>query len=255
MRPTYTIKLALLQYSEEFHLEGGSQFSNLIQKHYAAVSDFQPAFLLRSGAGKSSALVPEQVAFQQRLRNSRAVNRDERFGGAAAVAVQGASRELLPRPALAFDENRRVRRSRPSQELIDLLHARAFTHQAPFLADLDGQALIFLLQPLQPAGIVERDRGNARNRRQQLQVIFVETVGGTDAVEINAPDRTLKHRQRHTHQRPYLRARQAFHVPELLAARNIAAHDGDALIHHLPGNSPADSDQLRVLRLAGAGVE
>ncbi len=51
--------------------------------------------------GEGALLVAEQLALQQRLGNRRAVDRQERPVGAAAVLVEGAGDQLLAGAALA----------------------------------------------------------------------------------------------------------------------------------------------------------
>ena len=48
----------------------------------------------------------------------------------------------------------------------------AFSNQTPLLADLHCQALVFLLQPLQAAGVLQCDGGNSCDRRHQLQMLL-----------------------------------------------------------------------------------
>ena len=65
MRPAHSLKFALLQNAQQLHLQRRSQFSNLVQKHHAAIGNFQPAFFLCRRPGERSALVPEQITLQQ----------------------------------------------------------------------------------------------------------------------------------------------------------------------------------------------
>ena len=64
-------------------------------------------------AGKCAPLVAEQLALDERGRKRRAVHADERALASRAPLVQGAREQLLPRPRVAGQKDRRVGRVRP----------------------------------------------------------------------------------------------------------------------------------------------
>ncbi len=67
----------------------------------------------------------EQLAFQQRLGDGGAVDRQERLVGAAAVLVQGAGDQFLAGAALAEDQHVDILRRDAADRLAHLLHDRA----------------------------------------------------------------------------------------------------------------------------------
>src|SRR5262252_854148 len=116
--------------------------------------------------------MPKQVALQQSLWNRGTVDRHKWLGTALTVTMQGPRSQLLARPTLAFNQYGRIRGSNPGQKLKDLLHPRTFAHQALVLSDLHGESLILLLEPLQPARIVQRHGRNSSHSCDQLQMIL-----------------------------------------------------------------------------------
>src|SRR3989441_241461 len=61
----------------------------------------------RGGAGERALLVAEQLGLEERLRQRRAVDGDEGPVAPRRALVDRARHQLLTRPALALDENRR----------------------------------------------------------------------------------------------------------------------------------------------------
>ena len=83
--------------------------ADLVEKQRAAVGLLEQAALLRLGVGEGAALVAEQLALQQVLRNRRAVHLDERpFATAGRVAPDQVGDQLLAGARLALHQHRRV---------------------------------------------------------------------------------------------------------------------------------------------------
>src|SRR5262249_58234917 len=91
----------------------------------AALSCFQFAFLLSDSSGERSFLVTEEFAFEQRLGQSRAVDRDERRVRASAVLVNSARGQLLARAALAENQDSGTGWRDAGDALVDFTHALA----------------------------------------------------------------------------------------------------------------------------------
>src|SRR5690606_21109081 len=97
------------------------------------------------------ALVAEELALQDRLRDRRAVDRDEGFRGTCGEIVHTACDQLLARATLAQEEDRRGR----GRRLADDVHAGApgggLAHHAAGAAELldPGAELLVLLHQLQ----------------------------------------------------------------------------------------------------------
>ena len=82
----------------------------------------------------ASLLVAEQLALQERLRQSRAVNLDERLFLAGGVVVKSLRDHLLARAAFPGDEHRGSRGRHLADHLEDLLHLGALADDAGELA-------------------------------------------------------------------------------------------------------------------------
>ena len=97
--------------------------------------------LARHRAGKRALLVAEQLGFEQRVGNRRAVDRDKRPVGARAERVQAAREQLLAGAALAFEQHRRVG-GRGAVQLLQHLAERRVLADDPRRAAPLGQLLL-----------------------------------------------------------------------------------------------------------------
>ena len=70
--------LSLLQGPQQFGLDRRSDFADLVQEYRAAAGDFEQTCLVAHGARKSASHVAEQLRFEQRFGQRRAVDAHER---------------------------------------------------------------------------------------------------------------------------------------------------------------------------------
>src|SRR5262245_26520531 len=84
----------------------------------------RPSPILKRAPRPATAHAAEHLALEEILRDRAAVHGHEPSRLPMRQAVQRRCDELLPRPALARDENGRVRRRHPTDHLEDRLHAR-----------------------------------------------------------------------------------------------------------------------------------
>ena len=106
----------------------GGKVADLVEEDGAAVGQLEPALAHRDRAGEGALLVPEQLAFDQRRRQRRAVDPDERPGVAAAALVQRTGEQLLAGARRSQQQHGRVHRR-------DLRQARQRDSSAATLAD------------------------------------------------------------------------------------------------------------------------
>src|SRR4029079_7555925 len=95
---TDTAHFALLQRPEHLDLKLRRQLGDLVQEQGAAVGGVKESVSVPQGSGKGAFHVPEELAFQERLGDRRAVDRDERLALALAERVDGRGGQFLPRP-------------------------------------------------------------------------------------------------------------------------------------------------------------
>ena len=98
--------LALFQHPEQAGLQRQRHVADLVEKEDAAIGLLQlagHAFLARPG--ETAAAIAEQLAFDQRLRDGRAIEGDESLAGATAGAVQGAGEGFLAGAGLAVQQH------------------------------------------------------------------------------------------------------------------------------------------------------
>ena len=118
--PPDPLELLLLERAENLGLERERQIADLVEEERAAMGELEAAGLALCGAGERPLLVSEQLALEQRLRNRRAIDGDERSVIARAERVQRSGEQLLACSALAFEQDRGIRRGRAMELLRDL---------------------------------------------------------------------------------------------------------------------------------------
>ena len=113
--PADPLDLPLLDGPQQLGLQVEPQVADLVEEQRAAGRQLEFSQLLLVGPRERAALVPEQRALDELVRNRRQVDRDERRVAAPRLAVQQPREQLLAGPALAEDQHRR-------RQLRDLLH-------------------------------------------------------------------------------------------------------------------------------------
>ena len=114
----------LFERAEDLGLQRQRQIANLVEKQRPAVRELELAGLARSRAGKRALLVPEELGFEQVLRNGGAVDGDKRTIGPRAQHVQRAGKQLFAGPAFTLEEHGRVGAGRALQLDRHLLQPR-----------------------------------------------------------------------------------------------------------------------------------
>src|SRR5687768_18174896 len=104
-RTTEPLEGAILKQAEQLGLHQRRQLADFIQEERAAVSELHATGLARDGARESALFVAEQLAFEQRVRESAAVDLDEGAVLPPALLVHGACDQLLAGAALASHQN------------------------------------------------------------------------------------------------------------------------------------------------------
>src|SRR5262245_16714225 len=72
--------LARLDRPQELRLKVERHLADFVEEDRAAGRDLEESLSVPIGAGEGAAQVPEELAVEQRLRKTRAVDRDERAG-------------------------------------------------------------------------------------------------------------------------------------------------------------------------------
>ena len=161
-----------LQDAQDLGLGPGRHVADFVEEDRAAVRGHELPGLLAHRAGEAPLLVAEQLRFDQLLRNRRAVDLNEGLGTARRPRVERARDQLLARPALARDQDRRRGRCGQLDRLAQLAQGGRGTHQ---LAALGGRGLRLTALLAQPPGL---DR--VADREQHLLALerLLEEVEG-----------------------------------------------------------------------------
>src|SRR6266849_8206501 len=221
-------EFALLKDAQQLGLQGQREFADFVEENAATFGDFQQPFLLADRAGERPFLVPEQLAFEKRFRQCRAIQRHERLIFALAIFVNGARGKLFSRAAFAVDQNRGIAGSDLLDELVDLAHARALADHIVLQANLGAQALILAAQALELASILYGNGGKAGDGSQKLQIILCERRAGICRIEIDDSGSAIRNRKRHAEERAY---RWSMVVRRRIKHAGFVVKDGDPVLH------------------------
>ena len=113
-----------------FALQGRSHVANFVEEDRAPLRRLKQAPLVVTGIGERTSPVAEQLALQECLGDRRTIHGEKWAGRSRALLVQRPSQQLLSRPALAHQQDRRVAQRRAIDELHDRPH-RAGLGQNP----------------------------------------------------------------------------------------------------------------------------
>ena len=100
-----------LEDTQQAGLEAEGHLTDLVQQQRAAMGLLKQPRMSANSPGERAALVAEQLALEQTLRDRTTVHRNERLGCSARPCMECACKDLLSRSGLSIDEDGgRVRR-------------------------------------------------------------------------------------------------------------------------------------------------
>ena len=143
------VELALLQHAQQLGLQLDRQVADFVEEDRAGVGHLEFAGAPLGRAGERAALVPEQLALEQAMRNRGAVDGDERRAPSRRFEMNRARDQLLAGAALAAEQDGRVVGDHAPDQLINFLHRGA---AADYLA-ADQLAIDLVLQAIQVRGL------------------------------------------------------------------------------------------------------
>ena len=147
------LELALLQHAQQLRLHRGAHGPDLVEEDRAAVGQRELAALGHRRAGEGAAHVAEELRFEERVRDGRAVHLDERHLALRAAVMNEPRHHLLAGAGLAGDEHRALGRGDELRPVDHVLHRAAAADDAVVIelgVALAEQVLLFRLQPLAP---------------------------------------------------------------------------------------------------------
>ena len=93
---------ALLQKAQQFGLKIERHLTDLVEKESPPFREFDQSLLTPLGIGEGALLVAEELAFQEILRQRRAVDLHERLVHGVTLEMNRLGHELLPGPTFAL---------------------------------------------------------------------------------------------------------------------------------------------------------
>ena len=109
----------ILERLQQLDLQRVGHQPDLVEKDRPAMSDLQQAGLGLPGIGERAAFEPEELGFEQRVGNRRAVDVDERRIRARTHLVDDVGDKPLAGPCFTLDQHRRqasLRRGQPAEQ-------------------------------------------------------------------------------------------------------------------------------------------
>src|SRR5579885_598427 len=122
------LDLPLLEHAEQLELHVERDALDIVEKERAAARQLDLAHAVVNRARERAALVAEELALEQRVGERGAVDGDEAAVLPLALEVNRPRRELLARPRLAVDQDRRVVLREHADRLEDLVHHAVAAH-------------------------------------------------------------------------------------------------------------------------------
>ena len=121
-----------LEHAEELHLHRQGNVAHFVEEQRAPVGLFEATSALSHGPGERTFFVPEQLAFEERFGQGRAVDRHELAGASARGSLMQGSRDLLlARAGLAEDQHGRRRIGDVADQFEHLVHHGTFRQDIP----------------------------------------------------------------------------------------------------------------------------
>ena len=121
-RPADPVDHALLECTQELRLQPDIHLRYLVEEERAPGRFLELADPSRDRARERALLVPEQLGFEEGLRDRRAVDGHERLVAPGGSGMDMARHDLLAGPAFSRDEHGRIRARDLLDELDHLLH-------------------------------------------------------------------------------------------------------------------------------------
>src|SRR5262249_5153120 len=100
-----TLKAIILKNPQQFGLRSQGDIANFIQENGAAVGLLKTANPTSAGACESAAFVAEQFAFEQRFRDSGAIDSDEGAANAVAMLINRARDQFFTGSGFTTNQN------------------------------------------------------------------------------------------------------------------------------------------------------
>src|SRR5437879_6656000 len=116
-------ELSVLQQLQQLGLQRHLHLTDFVQEQRSAVCHLDPPGLGTPGASKSSLLISEQFALQQRARNGGTTDLDEWTLGPGGTAVNFLGDDFFARAALSQDQDRHAGRRCPLHSAANRLHS------------------------------------------------------------------------------------------------------------------------------------
>ncbi len=102
--PTDSPKAFLLDCAEQLDLNSKGEFPNLIEKQRASIRSLEEPLLVLDSTRECAFDVAEELGFEERLRNRRAVDRHKGLIAAPSLLMDRTCNNLLARSALSADQ-------------------------------------------------------------------------------------------------------------------------------------------------------
>ena len=124
-------------------------FTDFIEKQGAAIGLFELPGTIPHGTGKSTPYVTKELAFQKSRRNGCTVNGYKRLFTTGPSLVNRPCNEFFSGSTFSSDQDARLGRSNPSNNIKDILHDIGDTNHVTeinLMRQFIAQPLVFFLQ-------------------------------------------------------------------------------------------------------------
>src|SRR5262249_41550479 len=209
--------------AQQLRLRRQRHFADLIEQQRAVLRNLEASRPAFARASERSLLMPEKLAFDQRLWQRGAVDRDKRAIVPRAQTMNRARDHLFAGAALAGDKDAGFARRGLPQQREDLLHARrASDHLAEntLVAQVALEDTVF--------GTQSRDAGGAADEQlelRHLEAAFFEKPVGVELVHHLDGGLDIAECGEYDGGRHFARFAQLFDQPDAVKSRRVQVRD------------------------------
>src|SRR5690606_6766225 len=167
-RRTDALELAGLEHAQQLRLLAGRHVPDLVQEERAPVRELEIADTVGAGIRERALHMPEQLGLEDAVADPAGVDDDERSLGPRRGRVQPPRDDLLARAVLARDQDVRIRRPDPLDQLQDRTHRTRAGDQLRHA--IPPEQPVLALQALGPAERTTQLDLGAQDRDEALVV-------------------------------------------------------------------------------------
>ena len=173
----HRLQALLLQHAQHFGLRAQAHVGDFVEEERPSIGLLKFSDFILGRAGEAAFHVPEQLGFDELLRNRRAIDFDKCPVAAQARGVQGSRDEFLARSAFSVNQDAPIRGSRQRNLLPQRAHRNGIPLQLRASPEFLPELPVFLRQAVNFERVLD-DENDFFQRERLLDEIERAKLGG-----------------------------------------------------------------------------